>query len=295
MARFAPDLRVLVHDGASRESSGAHFVEHDVVVTTYGLLRRDADALAGIDFDYVVLDEAHAIKTARSTAAKAARGLRACHRLALTGTPLENRLGELGSLFEFLNPGMLSASSALSGIASGARNVDEDTLALVARAMRPLFLRRTKGEVARELPERIEQTIVCELDRDERRLYDELRDHYRASIARCVERVGWAKSTVHALEALLRLRQAACHPGLVDRDRRDDPSAKVNLLVSKLQSLRDEGRQALVFSQFTSLLSIVRDRLDVEGVSYEYLDGRRATGPLASSASRAIRRARPFS
>ncbi len=270
-ARFAPELRVHVHDGANRDADRA--AEHDVVLTTYGLLRRDAVALARVPFDYVVLDEAQAIKTTRSAAAKAARSLVASHKIALTGTPIENHLGELASLLEFLNPGVLGASPSLARLAPGERALDEEARCLLARGVRPFFLRRTKQQVAPELPARVEQTIYCELDPEHRRHYDELRDHYRVSLARRIEREGWGKSTVQVLEALLRLRQLACHPGLVDRGRRDEGSAKLEALMEHLTSARAEGHKALVFSQFTSLLAIVRARLDAAGVAYEYLDG----------------------
>jgi superfamily II DNA or RNA helicase len=270
-ARFAPELRVHVHDGANRDADRA--AEYDVVLTTYGLLRRDAAALARVPFDYLVLDEAQAIKTTRSAAAKAARSLVASHRLALTGTPIENHLGELASLLEFLNPGVLGATPSLAQLAPGARSLDEETRDLLARGVRPFFLRRTKQQVAPELPARVEQTIYCELAPEHRRHYDELRDHYRVSLARRIEREGWGKSTVQVLEALLRLRQLACHPGLVDRSRREEGSAKLEALLEHLASARAEGHKALVFSQFTSLLSIVRARLDADGIAYEYLDG----------------------
>jgi superfamily II DNA or RNA helicase len=270
-ARFAPQLRVHVHDGARRDAE--RVTGYDVVLTTYGLLRRDAAALARVRFDYVVLDEAQTIKTSRSAAAKAARALQATHKLALTGTPIENHLGELASLLEFLNPGVLGASSALQRLAPGARQLDDETRDLLARGVRPFFLRRTKQQVAPELPARVEQTIYCELEPEHRRRYDELRDHYRRSLARRIDRDGWGKSTVHVLEALLRLRQLACHEGLIDRGRRGEPSAKLEALLAQLESARAEGHKALVFSQFTSLLAIVRARLDEAGVTYEYLDG----------------------
>jgi superfamily II DNA or RNA helicase len=270
-ARFAPELRVLVHDGARRDV--ARVAEHDVVMTTYGLLHRDAEAFASCRFDYVVLDEAQAIKTGRSVAAKAARALACDHRLALTGTPIENHLGELASILEFLNPGVLGASSALTRLAPGARSLDDETRDLLAQGIRPFFLRRTKQQVAPELPPRVEQTIHCELEPDHRRLYDELLAHYRASVAQRIANEGWGRSAVHVLEALLRLRQIACHPGLVDHARRGETSAKIEALLEHLASARAEGQKALVFSQFTSLLGIVRERLDEAGVAYEYLDG----------------------
>jgi superfamily II DNA or RNA helicase len=272
-AKFAPELRVHLHDGARRLPAGDHFADHDVVLTTYGLLRRDAAALATIEFDYVILDEAQTIKTARSAASKSARALRARHKLALTGTPVENHLGELASLLEFLDPGLLGATGALTHLSAGARQLDDDTRELLGKAIRPFFLRRTKKQVASELPDRVEQTLSCTLDPTHQRLYDELRDHYRTSLGRRIAKDGWGKSSAHVLEALLRLRQVACHPGLVDKTRRDDPSAKLETLLAQLASAREEGQKSLVFSQFTSLLAIVRARLDAAGVRYEYLDG----------------------
>jgi superfamily II DNA or RNA helicase len=271
--RFAPGVRVLVHAGADRLPPGAHFRRFDLVLVTYGILRKDAAGLARVAFDYVILDEAQAIKTARTEAAKAARLLEGRHRLALTGTPVENHAGELGSLLDFLNPGILGAGG-LAALGTSNRNLDPAMLAVVARAVRPFLLRRTKHEVARELPERVEQTIPCELQGDERRRYDELHAHYRASLAARVQRDGVARSTVHILEALLRLRQAACHPGLLDDARRVDSSAKLDVLLDRLLALRDQGQKALVFSQFTSLLAIVRERLDERGIGYAYLDGK---------------------
>ncbi|MBV9948365.1 MAG: SWIM zinc finger family protein, partial [Myxococcales bacterium] len=273
-ARFTPGLRVLVHDGPTRPEPGEHFADHHLVLTTYGLVRSDLDALSRIAFDYVVLDEAQAIKTARTATAQAVRSLQARHRLALTGTPVENHLGELAALLDFLNPGLLGASSALSALAQGTNRVDDTTRATLARAVRPFFLRRTKRQVAPELPERIEQTLTCELEGEERRRYDELHAHYRRSLEKRVARDGVARSTAHILEALLRLRQAACHPGLLDDKRRGDPSAKLDLLLEQLDAVLRQGQKALVFSQFTSLLSIVRDRLEARGVVAEYLDGK---------------------
>ena len=180
-ARFAPSLRVLDHTGPARMTPGAHFADHDLVLTTYATLRRDIAALREIAFDYAILDEAQTIKNASSASAKAARLLRARHRLALSGTPIENHLGELWSLFEFLNPGMLGAVTAFKRFA-GARSVEEASMSTLARAIRPFVLRRAKKEVAKELPDRIDQVVHCELEKDQRALYDELKAHYRASL-----------------------------------------------------------------------------------------------------------------
>jgi superfamily II DNA or RNA helicase len=270
--RFTPDLRVLDYTGPGRAAMRDQLDAHDIVLTTYGTLRKDAAHLVDVPFEYVVLDEAQAIKNASSASAKAARLLQAEHRLALSGTPVENHLGELWSLFEFLNPGLLGGSSAFER--AGGRSLDEDAVAALARGLRPFILRRTKAQVARDLPDKTEQTLDCELERPQRLLYDQLRDHYRRTLLDRVDATGLARAKLQVLEALLRLRQAACHPGLIDAARKKDPSAKLDVLVPRLVEAVDEGHKTLVFSQFTSFLAILRERLDAEGIDYEYLDGR---------------------
>ena len=270
-ARFTPHLRVLDYTGLAREIGDLSAC--DAVLTTYGTLRRDALRLKEIEFDYVVLDEAQAVKNAATESSKAVRLLRGDHRLALSGTPVENHLGELWTLFEFLNPGMLGAASVFKLAGGSARLPGEETRQLLAHALRPFILRRTKDQVARELPQKTEQTIYCEMEPAQRKLYDELRSHYRDSLLSRIAAQGMAKSKIQVLEALLRLRQAACHPGLLDQKRTGEPSAKLDVLLAQLREVLEEGHKALVFSQFTSLLSIVRARLDAETVPYEYLDG----------------------
>jgi superfamily II DNA or RNA helicase len=276
-ARFAPSLACLDYTGTRRKALRERFAEHDLVVTTYGTLRRDAAALAPVRFDYAILDEAQAIKNTDSQTAKAARLLHADHRLALSGTPIENHLSELGSLFEFLNPGMLGRSSRFRELA-GLRRVEsaesQAAVADLARALGPFILRRTKAEVLPELPAKTEQTLVVTLPKRQRELYDELRDHYRLRLTRKIEEAGLARSKMHVLEALLRLRQAACHPGLLDPAREEEGSAKLEALGEQLAEVLDEGHKALVFSQFTSFLGLVRRRLDRDGLRYEYLDGK---------------------
>jgi superfamily II DNA or RNA helicase len=273
-ARFAPALRVLDFTGGGRRGALDEIGEHDIVLTTYGTLRRDIGHLKEIAFDYAILDEAQAIKNARTSSAKAARLLKADHRLALSGTPVENHLGELWSLFDFLNPGILGAASFFSVASASGRPADEEMLAILARGLRPFILRRTKEQVASELPPRTEQTLYCDLEPPQRALYNELRDHYRASLLGKVARDGLGRAKLQFLEALLRLRQAACHPGLVDRARVSDPAAKLDVLVPRLQELVEDGRKVIVFSQFTTLLGLLRTRLDETKLTYEYLDGK---------------------
>ena len=242
-----------------------------MILTTYGTITRDAVHLKHIRFDYCILDEAQAVKNASTLSAKAVRLLKADHRLALSGTPVENHLGELWSLFEFLNPGMLGGSSVFGG---AGRNPDAPTRSILAQALRPFILRRTKGQVAKELPAKTEQTLYCDLEADERKHYNELRDYYRDKLLKNVAGDGLQKSKFQVLEALLRLRQAACHPGLIDKARVKQPSAKIDALLEQLDQVLEEDHKVLVFSQFTSLLAILRDRLDAAKVTYAYLDGR---------------------
>jgi hypothetical protein len=271
-ARFTPRLRALDHTGMKRVKGCDHFKDYDLIITTYGTLRRDALDFKDYLFDYVILDEAQAIKNSASESAKAARLLRGNYKLALSGTPIENHLGELWSLFEFLNPGLLGAASVFQ--LGNSRNPDEDTRRLLARGLRPFILRRTKEQVAKELPAKIEQTIYCDMEKSQRKLYDELRDHYRRSLLGLVDKNGMGRAKIQILEALLRLRQAACHPGLLDKKKVSESSAKLDVLVPQIEEVIDEGHKALVFSQFTSFLSILRSRLDDEKIVYEYLDGR---------------------
>jgi SNF2 family DNA or RNA helicase len=187
---------------------------------------------------------------------------------------VENRLGELWSLFEFLNPGFLGTAVVFRRTGAGGVDVPHETRELLARALRPFILRRTKARVAEDLPMKLEETIYCEFKPSQRRLYDELRDHYRAVLLERVDAEGLDRNTFQILEALLRLRQASCHPGLIDRGRAPAESAKFHALLPLLREVVEAGHKALVFSQFTTLLGLLKGELDREGIAYEYLDGR---------------------
>jgi superfamily II DNA or RNA helicase len=271
--KFAPELRVAAYHGLERKGVVERLGELDLLVTTYGTLRQDVAELQGVPFDYVILDEAQAIKNPASQAAKATRVIDARRRLAMTGTPVENHLGDLWSLFEFLNPGLLGRSENFKRLTKSLRE-QPNALETLARGIRPYVLRRTKEQVLTELPEKTEQTLFCDLVPKQRKLYDELRDHYRQSLLGRVESTGMAKSKIHVLEALLRLRQAACHPGLVNAKLLKETSTKLDLLEEQLDELLAEGHKTLVFSQFTSFLSLLRARLDGKRLNYEYLDGK---------------------
>jgi SNF2 family DNA or RNA helicase len=275
-ARFTPLLRVRDFTGPGRHAEPLDSGAYDLLLTTYGTLRRDAPELAQVPFDYAILDEAQAIKNAASASAKAARLLDARHRLALSGTPIENHLGELWSLFDFLNPGMLGSRKAFAAIRPSAEDGRRGHAAdaVLARALRPLLLRRTKEKVAPELPARTEQTIFVELEGEQRKTYEALRERYARELLERVASSGISRSRMHILEGLLRLRQAALHPALLDPTRARAKSAKLPMLLETLDEVVAEGHRALVFSQFTSFLALVRDGLERAGIAYEYIDGK---------------------
>jgi len=292
-ARFSPALRVVRSTGADRAREHSAIADADLVLTTYGTLRKDIEWLRKVEFAGVVLDEAQAVKNADSQSAKAARLLIAKRKLAMTGTPVENHLGDLWSIFDFLNPGMLGTLPAFRGAfvsggdsANGSEEGRSQSLQMLSRAVRPFILRRTKEKVAPELPLRTEETVHCIMPAKQRKLYNDLRDHYRAVLLDKIDKSGLAKNKIHVLEALLRLRQAACHPGLIDPRRERDDSAKLESLTSMLDEAVDGGHKALVFSQFTSMLSIVRRSLDERKIAYQYLDGQTSERDRAAAVDR---------
>ncbi len=271
-ARFTPKLRCVEYVGPARMALRDHLADYDVLVTTYGTMRRDIGFLATVELDTVILDEAQAIKNPASQTAKASGLFNARNRLALTGTPIENHLGELGSIFEFLNPGLLGRLPKLDVLASG-RNASGSELKRVAQGIRPFILRRTKAQVLPDLPDKTEQVLFCSLRPPQREIYDKVRASYQASLLKQVEAKGVGGSAIQVLEALLRLRQVACHPGLVDPEWEEAGSAKLEALFEQVAEILDEGHKVLLFSQFTKLLAYVRRHLDERGQTYAYLDG----------------------
>jgi len=272
-AKFTPRLRVLDYTGPGRHALRESFADFDLIITTYGTVRTDIAELTHFQFDYAILDEAQAIKNAESQSAKAARLLRSHYKLAISGTPIENHLGELWSIFEFLNPGMLGSDTVFKKYVGTGATLEQTDRVLLAKTLRPFILRRTKQQVVEDLPEKTEQTLYCDMEAEQRRCYDELRAHYRDALLR-KDTAELNRSKIEVLEALLRLRQAACHPGLISPELAGEPSTKLEMLLPSISEVVEEGHKVLVFSQFTSFLAIVRERLDQEKIIYEYLDGR---------------------
>ena len=275
--RFTPDFKVTAYAGPKRSQIFEKLSEYDLILTTYGTLRRDAEKLADVHFFYLILDEAQAIKNADSQNAKAATLLSGERRLILSGTPVENHLGELWSLFDFINPGMLGTYAAFKRRFAGDRGVDSSSLEFLRRTLRPFILRRKKEEVAPDLPPRVEETIMCEMDAEQKKIYAGVKAKCRNSVLDQVSSKGIGRSKLHILEALLRMRQAACHPALISDEYRDTSSGKINAALSMLDEVEDAEHKVLIFSQFTSLLALLREQLEargkVLGKDYEYLDG----------------------
>jgi superfamily II DNA or RNA helicase len=275
LARFAPELRVIRYGEATdRAASLARLGKRDVVIASYGLLARDSDRLAQKKFATLVVDEAQQLKNASTKRAKAARSLDAEFRVALSGTPFENHLGELWSLFSVVFPGLLGSWDQFRDryAVPIERNRSETARMALSRVLRPFVLRRTKAEVASELPARTEIEMQIELDAGHRALYEDARLAAVAELTNAGKDVRDEQQRFQVLAALTRLRLLACHPRLYDATS-TLPSAKLERLLELLEELRGEGHRALVFSQFTSHLGLVRTALDGAGYKQLYLDG----------------------
>ncbi len=274
--RFTPELKVLEYFGVSRQKDAAVFDACDIVLTTYGTMLRDVDFLRGCAFDYAILDESQAIKNPMAQTSKAARLLQARHRLVMTGTPVENNIFELWSQFAFLNPGLLGSVDFFKKefAAPVEKNGGGDGSALqsLRKLVYPFILRRTKEQVAPELPARTERVLYVDLEPAQRKLYEHTRSYYRKSLMGLIEEEGMDQARMKILEGLLRLRQICIHPALVESGFKGKV-AKFETLIDTLNSLHAEGHKALVFSQFVKTLHMLEKELQARGLRYVYLDG----------------------
>jgi SNF2 family DNA or RNA helicase len=275
--KFTPELKVLALHGSDRHELFAQIPKQDLIVTSYALIRRDADKYADIEFDTVILDEAQHIKNRQTQNAQAVKAIKSQHRIVLTGTPLENSVLDLWSIFDFLMPGYLGAAQDFRERYEIpiTRERSEAAQGRLARRLRPFMLRRLKREVAADLPARLEQVSYCELTPDQRAVYQELLQAGRRDITEAVTAQGLARSRMIILNTLLRLRQVCCDLRLLRLDNIDpaNASAKVDLFGELLEEVIDGGHRALVFSQFVSMLHLLRDRLQADNVEFCYLDG----------------------
>jgi non-specific serine/threonine protein kinase len=272
--RFTPGLRFLEHMGNLRSKDTSVFNGYDVVLTSYGTMLRDIEILRGYRFSHVILDESQAIKNPLAKSSRATRLLQADHRLVMTGTPVENNTFELWSQFAFLNPGLLGSMDYFKHeFANPIESAgDEESAALLRKLIYPFILRRTKEQVAPELPPRSERTIYTDMAPAQKKLYTQTRERYRAELLGLIESEGLNDARFKILEGLLRLRQIAIHPALVEKSYKGE-APKFELLLETLETLQAEKHKALIFSQFVETLKLVRRELEEREMKYVYLDG----------------------
>ena len=275
--KFTPELKVLALHGPDRHARFADIAASDLVVTSYALIRRDAEKYRGLEFDTVVLDEAQHIKNRQTQNAQAVKAVRARHRLVLTGTPLENSVLDLWSIFDFLMPGYLGTAKDFRERYELpiAREKNAEAQSRLARRLRPFMLRRLKREVAKDLPAKIEQVSFCELTPDQRTVYQQLIEAGRKEVLAAVGAQGIAKSRMVVLTTLLRLRQACCDLRLLKLENLNPAttSGKLDLFGELLEEVIDGGHRVLVFSQFVGMLTLLKERLAAEKIEFCYLDG----------------------
>jgi superfamily II DNA or RNA helicase len=274
--KFTPELKVLALHGPRRAELFGEVASVNVVITSYALIRRDAEQYRAFNFDTVVLDEAQHIKNRQTQNAQSVKAVRAHHRFVLTGTPMENSVLDLWSIFDFLMPGYLGTAADFKERYEGpiARERDSGAQSRLARRIRPFLLRRLKREVAKDLPEKIEQVSFCDLSPEQSAVYQQLLEASRKEITDAVGQQGLQKSRMLILTALLRLRQVCCDLRLLKLENaREDNSGKVELFNELLQEAIDGGHRVLVFSQFVEMLQLLKTSLQAQNVEFSYLDG----------------------
>ena len=270
--RFAPDVSAVILNGTGTQRAGMirHITEHgdvDIAITSYPLIRRDIELLKNYQFRFLILDEAQNIKNAGSVAAQAVKQLKGDSRFALTGTPMENGIGELWSLFDFVLPGYLPGYTSFLRRYQDGENAED-----LLRRIRPFLTRRLKQDVLEELPDKMEITMTAQMTPEQNRIYRAALERLRPKVNEIIESKGAGKGRMEVLSAMTELRQICCHPSLVMNEYRGG-SGKEELLLEILPAMIAAGRRILLFSQFTSMLKILRPRLEEQGYTTMYLDG----------------------
>ena len=276
--KFAPQLSCLKIAGTDRKGLFKHIPEYDIIITSYALIRRDIEKLKEFNFRYIVLDESQNIKNSGSQTAQAVKKLQSTHKLALSGTPIENKLEELWSIFDFLMPGFLFDMHEfnyryVNPIMERADKIVEKRLKL---QIYPFILRRMKRDVAKDLPDKVENIAYCELTDEQKDFYLQVLDSTKEELFKSIEQNGLEKSRLSIFSALLRLRQICCHPRLYDKDnvKKIISSGKFEKLKAMLEEIISEKHRVLLFSQFVEMLDIVKDWLERAGIPYSYLTGK---------------------
>ena len=273
--KFTPELKLFVYRGAARQKDVSYFKEYDIILSTYGTVRSDVELLSTFRFNYVILDESQAIKNPDSLISKAVRLLQARNRLVMTGTPVENNTFDLYSQMQFLNPGLLTSQEFFKSEYATPidKHQDADKAAELRKLVYPFILKRTKKQVAKDLPDKTETILYCEMGKKQRKVYDTMRETYRQKIVEKMSVEGKEKSSFLILEGLLKLRQICDSPALLsdDADYGND-SAKLDELTRELEENASDHK-ILIFSQFIKMLDLIKGYLEKHNITYEYLDG----------------------
>ncbi|SEK32152.1 DEAD/DEAH box helicase [Parapedobacter koreensis] len=272
--KFVPDLRILVHTGINRHKDAAGFENYDLIITTYGIVRSDEELLSAFYFNYIILDESQIIKNPTSKSFKAVKSLKSKHRLVLSGTPVENSVADLWSQMSFLNPGLLGSYHYFQQefVQPIEKKKDEEKARRLQAIIKPFVLRRTKSQVATELPPKSEQVFYCAMGEEQAERYERIKSEYRNAI---LENLGDEKTKtpqITLLQGLTKLRQLANHPRMVDSAFKGE-SGKFESVIHTLESVLRRGNKVLVFSQFVKQLVIFKQYFDKHSIGYAYLDG----------------------
>ncbi|KAA5546553.1 DEAD/DEAH box helicase [Adhaeribacter rhizoryzae] len=272
--RFTPGLRILNYTGTYREKTVSQFKHYDLILTSYGIVRLDKELLKGYLFDYIILDESQSIKNPSSNTSLAVRELKSKHKLILTGTPVENSTMDLWSQMSFINPGLLGNQSFFKEefLKPIEKEKDEVKTKKLHSLIKPFILRRHKSQVAKELPEKIEQLTYCKMTEEQEKAYEETKSFYRNKILKGLEEQGMVNTQFMLLQGLMKLRQIANHPRLADTAYEGE-SGKMKEILRMIRNVVGKGHKVLVFSQFVKHLDIVRAALDERHITYTYLDG----------------------
>lgn len=267
--KFLPHQRILIYHGLERKNAQNSLSQYDFILTSYATLRIDLPYLKSFQYEYLILDESQAIKNSDSKTAQALLEISSTARLSLTGTPLENHLFELWSQFHFLMPELLGTQkefeTAITAASSDSRHLDQ-----IKKKIKPFILRRKKQDVAKDLPEKIQQTVWLDMPPGQREIYENFLASAKSNLIKKVQLDGVSKHRMEIFETLLRLRQICCHPLL---NGSEGPSAKLEQLMEDIQTVLEEGKKVLIFSQFTTMLSLIKKEMNLKQWSYLYLDG----------------------
>jgi len=272
--KFTPKLKILAHTGTNRNKDVAHFANCDIVITTYGVTRVDIDELKSFYFNYIILDESQNIKNPASKSFKAVRSLKSKHKLILSGTPVENSVGDLWSQLTFLNPGLLGTQAFFyeEYVQAIEKKRDEEKARKLQSIIKPFVLRRTKEQVAAELPPKTEQVIYCDMSEDQAAYYEKTKSAYRNDLLQSIDDGTFAQKQVQLLQGLTALRQLANHPIMIDGTYISD-SGKFENVIHTLDNVLKGGHKVLVFSQFVKHLDIFKKHFEAEDIPFAYLDG----------------------